>query len=77
MKPADINRQLLSTEVDGEHVPVLRLRNTKQIYNAVTTNNLAKRFSRDEIYNTMMLAYNLDDYIYEITTFPDLCVILE
>ena len=49
---------LEDVKVCPSHVHVLRVRNKKQIYNSITYENTNNRFSRDEIYNTMIIAHN-------------------
>ena len=50
-------------------------RNPKQIKNLQAKERQATRLTHDALYNVHELAYDLDDFVYKIVTFPDLIII--
>ena len=51
---------------------VLRPRNLNQVQNKQKSERQAKRLSRDDYYNLMLIAQELKDYVFQIVTYPDL-----
>ena len=47
-------------------------RNTKQVENAVAKRKDTQALSKDDIYNLVLLAYQLDGFISEVLVYPDL-----
>lgn len=43
----------------------------KSIRNIQTKMNKSRRLSHDEIYNTLQLAYHLDNFVHQFSIFPD------
>ena len=74
-KPKEIEMKSKSDVVIPEHVPVLRIRNRKQIYNHVANKNLFQRFSKDEIFNTMIIATELSENFMANELTPELFII--
>ena len=54
---------LPDSKVSGEYQGVLNPRNAEQVRN---------RLSHDQIYNTLQLAYHLEDCVHQLSIFPDL-----
>lgn len=59
-------------KVSGKYQGVLNSRNAKQIRNIQTKMKKSRRLSHDEIYNTLQLAYHLDNFVHQFSIFPDL-----
>ena len=57
--------------------PVLLPRNLVQIKNIQANQRQSARLSRDALVNLHELAYNLGDFVYKITTYPDLVVVCD
>jgi len=55
--------------------PVLLPRNPKQIKNIQANQRQSARLSHDALVNVHELAYDLGDFVYKITTYPDLVVV--
>lgn len=72
-KPQEIYRSMvLENKVDGKYQGVLNPRNAEQIRNVQRQGNKTKKLSHNEIYNTLKLAFHLDDYVHQLTVYPDL-----
>lgn len=73
-KPQELYRSMIldGKKVSGQHQGVLNPRNAKQIRNIQAKMNKARRLSHDEIYNTLQLAYHLDNFVHHFSIFPDL-----
>uniref|UniRef100_A0A1X7SVU8 MULE transposase domain-containing protein n=1 Tax=Amphimedon queenslandica TaxID=400682 RepID=A0A1X7SVU8_AMPQE len=59
----------------NEHLVVQLPRNVKQVKNIQSRFRQRLRFSHDSLYNLHELAYDLDDFVHKIVTYPDLIVI--
>ena len=76
IKPANIYKQIIQTsQCLPEEQPILMPRNPKQIKNLQAKERQATRLTHDALYNVHELAYDLDDFVYKIVTFPDLIII--
>ena len=74
--PSNIYKRIIqSSQCLPDEPPVLKPRNPKQIKNLQAKERQLTRLSHDALYNVHELAYNLDDFIYKIVTFPDLIII--
>lgn len=58
-----------------EEQPVLLPRNLKQVKNLQAKDRQSIRLSHDALYNVHELAYDLEDFVCKIITFPDLIVV--
>ena len=74
--PSNIYKQMVQVPTSSpNHQPVLMPRNPKQIKNVQANQRQLVRLTHDALYNLHELAYDLDGFVYKITTFPDLVVI--
>jgi len=74
--PANAYKELgLKSSCSSLHQPVLVPRNVKQIKNAQAKERQLTRLSHDAIVNLHALAIDLDDYVLQIDTFPDMVVV--
>ena len=74
--PAPVYRQMTCKGVDGVDQPVMIARDLKQVQNAKERLSRAGKLSRDELYNLVLLSYNINDLVWLITVYPDLlCVV--
>lgn len=73
-KPQELYRSKLldGNKVSGKHQGVLNPRNAKQIRNIQANMNKARKLAHDEIFNTLQLAYPLDNFVHQFSIFPDL-----
>lgn len=73
-KPQEVYRSMVpdGNKVSGKYQGVLNPKNAKQIRNMQTKMNKSRRLSHDEIYNTLQLAYHLDNFVHQFSIFPDL-----
>ncbi|KAK3098112.1 hypothetical protein FSP39_016207 [Pinctada imbricata] len=55
---------------------VLNAKNKKQIENIRYKQNKEKKISHDSAYNTLQLAYNLENYVIEYALYPELRLVL-
>ena len=55
---------------------ILNPRNMRQVWNLKQELNSEKRISRDDLYNLLLLAYHLEDFVLQIDLFPDVDCIL-
>ena len=75
--PHKVYTNLICTNiVDGEHQAVANPRNTKQVKNILSTQKQEKASSKDDIYNTFLLAHLLNDLVSEIVLYPDLLAVV-
>ena len=49
--------------------------NVKQIKNLQAKDRQSVRLTHDALYNVHELAYDLEDFVYKIITFPDLIIV--
>lgn len=72
-KPQEVYRSMvLENKVHGKYQGVLNPRNAEQVRNVQRQVNKTKKLTHDEIYNTLQLAFHLDDYVHQLTIYPDL-----
>ena len=62
--------------VDGEHEAVTNPRNTKQVKNILSTQKQEKALLKDDMYNTLLLTHQLNDFVSEIVLYPDLLAVV-
>ena len=62
--------------ISSEHQGVLNPRNSKQIENAKSKNQMIARISHDSLYALHEVAYHLDNFVWQIETYPDLCCVV-
>lgn len=75
-KPMNVYRKLSTRKnVSGEQQGVLNPRNLKQIQNHQAMKKSKEKLGKHDIYNLIQLAYHLEDFVAEITVFPDLLTI--
>jgi hypothetical protein len=60
----------------GPYQGVANPRNTGQIRNVTKTVRKKNRISHDQLYNVIQFGYHLQDFLKELTIFPDLCCIV-
>ena len=65
-------QNLVNEPCHSELNAVLRPRDLRQVQNLQLSVRQAKRLSRDDYYNLMLIAQELKDYVFEIVTYPDL-----
>ena len=68
-------RKVAASGTSYEHHSVQLPRNRKQVKNVQSRFRQRLRISHDALYNLHELAYDLDDFVHEIVTYPDLIVI--
>ena len=73
-KAHKVYKELVCQNTEG-HDAVSKLRNVKQLQNARAKVQNDIRWSKDTIVNTHELAYAHPDFIWHITTLPDLTVL--
>ena len=74
--PSNVYKQMVQTPTClPSQQPVLMPRNPKQIKNIQAKQRQSVRLTHDTLYNLHEMAYDLDDFVYKIITFPDLIVI--
>lgn len=73
-KPQEVYRSMVlgSNAGKGEYQGRLNPRNAEQARNVKRRLVKTKRISQDEIYNTLQLAFHLDNYVQQLLIFPDL-----
>ena len=59
----------------GDHQPVLKPRNCRQIANLQFKERQRLRLTHDALYNMHEVAYDLNGFVAKITTYPDLVLI--
>ena len=72
--PHAIYKNLTSTNVPSESVPVLHPKDTAQVRNKVKFERAKKRLSHDEMFNVYQLDEQLGDFICHFTVLPELVV---
>ena len=55
---------------------VLNAKNRKQVENLRYKQNQEKKISHDSAYNTLQLAYNLENYVHEFAVYPEVKLVL-
>lgn len=65
-------QKLSTVPCEPELNAVLRPRNLRQVQNISHSMQQAKRLSRDDYYNTLLIAHELKDYVFQVITYPDL-----
>ena len=74
--PGNIYKDAVSKcQCPPQCMPVLMPRNTQQIANLQKKERQKLRFTHDAIYNLHEVAYELDDYVKVIKTYPDLVIV--
>ena len=64
------------TQVNAEHQGILNPRNSKQVKNTITSERKKLKLSHDELFSTVQLAVQLQDFVHECNYFPDLRIVL-
>ena len=64
------------TKTTGPYQGVANPRNAGQIRNVTKTVRKKNGISHDQLYNVIQLSYHLQDFLKELTIFPDLCCIV-
>ncbi|XP_075440434.1 uncharacterized protein LOC142485236 [Ascaphus truei] len=75
--PINVYKTLLSrkgSEGNHDRMAVDHPRNAKQVKNTIYTKRRNEKISRDEIFSLHELALQLDAFIWNITTYPDIMV---
>ena len=76
-QPMTMYREMTTkTKTTGPYQGVANPRNTGQIRNVTKTVRKKNRISHDQLYNVIQLGYHLQDFLKELTIFPDLCCIV-
>ena len=76
-QPMTMYREMtIKTKTTGPYQGVANPRNTGQIRNVTKTVRKKNRISHDQLYNVIQLGYHLQDFLKELTIFPDLCCIV-
>ena len=74
--PSNVYKQMVQApQCLPEEQPVLLPRNVKQIKNLQAKDRQSVRLTHDALYNVHELAYDLEDFVYKIITFPDLIIV--
>ncbi|CAG2245650.1 unnamed protein product [Mytilus edulis] len=75
--PHKVYKKMICTnDVDGSHQAVANPRNTKQVKNILSKDRQEKALSKDDIYNLVLLAYQLDGFVSEVLVYPDLYAVV-
>ncbi|CAG2240581.1 unnamed protein product [Mytilus edulis] len=75
--PHKVYKKMICTnDVDGSHQAVANPRNTKQVKNILSKERQEKALSKDDIYNLVLLAYQLDGFVSEVLVYPDLYAVV-
>ena len=62
--------------IEGSHQAVANPRNTKQVKNILSQQKYENALSKDDIYNLVLLTYQLNGFISEILVYPDLLAVV-
>ena len=73
--PSVAYKRKVSSSVIIEHQSVLLPRNSKQIKNLQSRQRQKMKISHDSLYNLHEIAYDLNDFVHQIITYPDLVVV--
>ena len=74
--PANAYKKLVSkSDCASIHQPVLIPRDLKQVKNTQMRKRQAFRLTHDSLYNLHEVAYDLENYVSKITTYPDLTIV--
>ena len=65
----------MATQVGAEHQGILKARNTTQVRNTVSSERKKFMLSHDELFSTVQLAVQLQDYVHECNYYPDLRIV--
>lgn len=69
-------KRKIATSISSiEHQSVLLPKNVKQVKNLQSSQRQKMRISHDSLYNIHEIAYDLKDFVHQITTYPDLVVV--
>jgi hypothetical protein len=71
-----VYQELVTNTTESAYQGVLNPRNVGQVKNIKKAMNTEKRLSKDDLYNTVQLAYHLKDFVHQITVYPDLVCIV-
>ncbi|VDI63133.1 Hypothetical predicted protein [Mytilus galloprovincialis] len=75
--PHKVYKKMICTnDVDGSHQAVANPRNTKQVKNILSKDRQEKALSKDDIYDLVLLAYQLDGFASEVLVYPDLYAVV-
>ena len=69
-------KRKIATSISSiEHQSVLLPKNVKQVKNLQSSQRQKMSISHDSLYNIHEIAYDLKDFVHQITTYPDLVVV--
>ncbi|XP_076036819.1 uncharacterized protein LOC143022480 [Oratosquilla oratoria] len=71
-----VYQELVTNATDSAYQGVLNPRNVTQVKNIKKAVNAEWRLSKDDLYNTVQLAYHLKDFVHQVTVYPDLVCIV-
>ena len=75
--PHKVYKKMICTNViEGSHQAVANPRNTKQVKNILSQQKYEQALSKDDIYNLVLLAYQLNSFISEILVYPYLLAVV-
>ena len=75
--PHKVYKKMICTNfIEGSHQAVANPRNTKQVKNILSQQKYEKALSKDDKYNLVLLAYQLNGFISEILVYPDLLAVV-
>ena len=61
---------------DAGHEAVLIPKNLNEVKNVLQSENIKQKITHDDFYNANLIAHELKDYIFEIKTYPELCMFM-
>ena len=74
--PMDTYREMTTTKTTGAYQGVSNPRNIYQVSNVASKSRQKEKIGQDQIYNVVQLGYHIDDFVKELTVFPDLCCVI-
>ena len=72
----NVYKKMVTEIKTGVHQGVLNPRNLKQVQNVKCNVINERRYSKDDLYNLLQLAYHLPDTIWKIDLYPDMACVL-
>ena len=76
-EPGSVYKKSINeTGLTAQQQGVLNAKNKKQLENLRYKQNCRKKLTHDSAYNTLQLAYNLDNFVVEFALYPELRLVL-
>jgi hypothetical protein len=71
-----VYRSMVDKPCPGEHQGDLNPHDKKQVRNCKYLESKNQKLPHDELYNTLLLAYHLNDFVWHATFIPDLDIVV-